>query len=314
MATTTRNRSVNDNDRTDLYQDITDKIIAQLEEGRAPWVQPWSSASAPMQMPHNAQSGRYYSGINILILWDAVVSRGFASNAFLTYRQAVQLGGNVRRGERGTTVVYAHRFTPDKERVRAEAEGRAPGTIPFLRRFTVFNIDQCEDLPDVYTADIPKPDTSLILPQAEALIEATGADFRIGGNEAFYSVSHDYVQVPPPDAYFEPINWHRTACHELSHWAGAEHRLNRDQSGAFGSKVYGIEELCAEISAAYVCAALGIEPTVRHADYLGSWLAILREDNRAIVRVASAASRCADYLLAFRDASVAANAIERTAA
>lgn len=314
MATKTRNRSVNDNDRTDLYQDITDKIIAQLEAGRAPWVQPWSSAGAPMQMPHNAQSGRCYSGINILILWDAVVSRGFASNAFLTYRQALQIGGNVRRGERGTTVVYAHRFTPDKERVRAEAEGRTPGTIPFLRRFTVFNIDQCEDLPDVYTADIPKPDTSLILPQAEALIEATGADFRIGGNEAFYSVSHDYVQVPPPDAYFEPVNWHRTACHELSHWAGAAHRLKRDQSGAFGSKVYGIEELSAEISAAYVCAALGIEPTVRHADYLGSWLAIMREDNRAIVRAASAASKCADYLLAFRDAAVATNAIERMAA
>lgn len=314
MASKARNRSVNYNDRTDLYQDITDKIIAQLEDGRAPWVQPWSSAGAPMQMPHNAQSGRCYSGINILILWDAVVSRGFASNAFLTYRQALQLGGHVRRGERGTTVVYAHRFTPDKERVRAEAEGRVPGTIPFLRRFTVYNIDQCEKLPDVYTADIPKPDTSLILPKAEALIAATGADFRIGGNEAFYSVSHDYVQVPPPEAYFEPINWHRTACHELSHWAGAEHRLKRDQSGEFGSKTYGIEELCAEISAAYVCAALGIEPTVRHADYLGSWLAIMREDNRAIVRAASAASKCADYLLAYRDAAVAANAIERMAA
>ena len=216
------------------------------------------------------------------------------------------LGGNVRKGEHGTTVVYADRFVPDDERKRAERDGDEPGAIPFLKRFTVFNTDQCENLPEgLVTAPAPMPD-GLILPEAEALIAATGADFRIGGDCAFYSPSHDYVQVPRPDAYFEPINWHRTALHEMAHWVGHKSRLARDQSGAFGSALYAKEELVAEMASAFVCASLGIVPTVRHADYLGSWLEVLREDNRAIVRAASAASKAADYLLAFRSETDAA--------
>lgn len=148
----------------------------------------------------------------------------------------------------------------------------------------------------------------MILPQAEALIEATGGDFRIGGPSAFYSPTHDYVQVPRPDAFHDPVNWHRTAFHELGHWVGGKSRLDRDQTGAFGSAAYGKEELVAEMTGAFVYAALGIIPTVRHADYIGSWLAIIREDNRAILRAASAASKAADYLLAFRpESAIAAN-------
>ncbi|CAM5631863.1 MAG: zincin-like metallopeptidase domain-containing protein [Sphingobium sp.] len=289
-------------DRPTLYQDITNQIIAELEAGRVPWVQPWASAKAPLQMPHNASSSRCYSGINILILWHAVVSRGFSSNAFLTFRQALELGGNVCKGATGTTVVYAHRFTPGDERRQAAEEGRTPGTIPFLKRFTVFNLDQCEGLPDAYTAAIPRPDPDQILPEAEALIKATGADFRIGGDQAYYDVANDRVCVPPPSRYFDPINWNRTAFHELGHWTGSKERLDRDQSGRFGSETYGREELVAEMAGAFVCAALGIEPTVRHSDYIGAWLDIMRADDRAIVRAASAASKAADYLLAFRDA------------
>jgi len=290
-------------DRPTLYQDITDQIIAELEAGRVPWVQPWASAKAPLQMPHNASSSRCYSGINILILWHAVVSRGFSSNAFLTFRQALELGGNVCRGSTGTTVVYAHRFTPGDERRQAAEEGRTPGTIPFLKRFTVFNVDQCEGLPDAYTAEIPRPAPDQILPEAETLITATGADFRIGGDQAYYDVANDRVCVPPPSRYFDPINWNRTAFHELGHWTGSKDRLDRDQSGRFGSQTYGREELVAEMAGAFVCAALGIEPTVRHSDYIGAWLDIMRADDRAIVRAASAASKAADYLLAFRDAA-----------
>lgn len=288
-------------DRTCLYQDITARIIAELEAGRVPWVQPWSSANAPLDMPHNALTRRRYSGINIVILWSAVVERGFSRQAWLTFRQALELGGNVRKGERGTTVVYADRFTPEEERRRAEAESREPGQIPFLKRFTVFSVDQCEGLPDdIAPPPAPVPD-GLILPQAEALIAATGADFRIGGDRAFYAPALDYVQVPRPDAYFEPVNWHRTAFHELGHWTGHRSRLGRDQTGGFGSTDYGKEELVAEMAGAFVCASLGIAPTVRHADYLGSWLEIMREDSRAIVRAASAASRASDFLLAFRN-------------
>jgi antirestriction protein ArdC len=140
----------------------------------------------------------------------------------------------------------------------------------------------------------------LILPHAEALIAATGADFRIGGERAFYSPDHDFIQVPRPEAYFEPINWHRTALHELGHWTGHASRLARDLSGRFGSAPYAKEELIAEMASAFVCASLGIVPTVRHADHIGNWLGVLRDDDRAIIRAASAASKAADYLLAFR--------------
>ena len=263
-------------DRTSLYQEITDKIIAELEAGRAPWVQPWgmAAAKAPLAMPRNASTHRRYSGINVLILWGAVIERGFSTQSWLTFRQALGLGGNVRKGERGTTVVYADRFTPEDERRRAEQTGEEPGAIPFLKRFTVFNTDQCEGLPEEIAKVAPPPPPGLIEPQAEALIAATGADFRIGGARAFYSPTHDFVQVPPPQAYFEPINWHRTACHELAHWVGHKSRLARDLSGSYGSKAYAREELIAEMAGAFVCASLGIAPTVRHADYIGSWLEV----------------------------------------
>jgi antirestriction protein ArdC len=191
-------------DRTSLYSEITDKIIAELETGRVPWLQPWgtSVAKAPIAMPTNVATQRRYSGVNVLILWGAVIERGFAGQSWLTFRQALSLGGNVRKGEHGTTVVYADRFIPDEERRRAEREGDEPGVIPFLKRFTVFNTDQCEGPPgELVTAPPPVPE-GLILPPAEALIAATGADFRIGGDRAFYSPTHEYVQVPRPDAYF----------------------------------------------------------------------------------------------------------------
>lgn len=288
-------------DRTNLYSEITDKIIAELEAGRVPWVQPWgtSAAKAPLGLPKNASSDRQYSGINVLLLWGAVIERGFSGQSWLTFRQALSFGGNVRKGERGTTVVYADRFVPEDEKRRARETGEDAQGIPFLKRFTVFNTDQCENLPeDVATAAPPVP-TGLIEPSVESLIEATGIDFRIGGNRAFYAPAHDYVQVPPPQAYFDPINWHRTALHELGHATGHVSRLGRDFSGSFGTKKYAFEELIAEINAAFCCASLGIAPTIRHADYIGSWLDVLREDNRAIVRAASQAGKAADWLLAF---------------
>ncbi|MCW2247759.1 antirestriction protein ArdC [Azospirillum fermentarium] len=288
-------------DRTSLYAEITARIIAELEAGRLPWVQPWGTpaAAAPLGLPRNAATGRAYTGVNVLILWGAVVARGFSGQSWLTFRQALALGGHVRKGERGTTVVYADRFVPGDERRRARDAGEEPQAIPFLKRFTVFNCTQCEDLPDGIAVVPPAIPEGLILPRAEALIQASGVDVRIGGTRAFYSPQHDYVQVPPPQAFFEPVNWHRTALHELGHSTGHASRLNRDRSGAFGSRKYAFEELVAEISAAYLCAALGIVPTVRHADYVGAWVEVLRGDNHAIVRAASQASKAADYLLGF---------------
>ena len=294
-------------DRASLYDEITDKIIADLEAGRVPWVQPWGTAAAkaPLAMPQNASTRRQYSGVNVLILWGSMIEHGFTGQSWLTFRQALSLGGHVRKGERGTTVVYADRFIPNDEKKRAAESGEEPQAIPFLKRFTVFNTDQCDALPDEIVTIAPPPPPGVIEPEVEALIKSTGIDFRIGGNRAFYIPSEDYVQVPPPAAYFEPINWHRTALHELGHASGHRSRLNRDLSGAHGSKKYAFEELIAELCAAFSCASLGIVPTVRHADYIGSWLDVLREDNRAIVRAASQASKAADWLLGFRSEPLA---------
>jgi antirestriction protein ArdC len=287
--------------RANVYDEITSKIIAELEAERVPWVQPWGTAvaKAPLAMPKNASTGRQYSGVNVLILWGAVIEHEFTGQSWLTFRQALSLGGHVRKGERGTTVVYADRFIPDGEKKRAAETGEDAQAIPFLKRFTVFNADQCDELPTEIATVAPPPLPGVIEPQVEALIKATAIDFRIGGNRAFYVPSADYVQVPPPAAYFQPIDWHRTALHELGHASGHHSRLNRDLSGAHGSKKYAFEELVAELCAAFSCASLGIVPTVRHADYIASWLEVLREDNRAVVRAASQATKAADYILGF---------------
>ena len=285
--------------RVSLYDEVTAKIIAQLEAGCFPWAQPWSSAAAVPGLPRNAVSGRPYSGVNVLILWGAVIEGCYPSQDWLTFRQALAAGGCVRKGERGHTIFYADRFTPEDGREGGDAPEGEPRSIPFLKRFVVFNAAQCDGLPEQYSTDAPPLPERDLVPIAENLIAATGADFRIGGARAFYSPSGDFVQVPPQPAFAHQIDFYRTALHELGHWTGHASRLARSFGGRFGDSAYAREELCAELTSAYLCAALGIVPTVRHADYLGSWLAVLREDNRAIFKAASQASKAADFLLAF---------------
>lgn len=288
--------------KPNLYDEVTARIIAELEEGRAPWAQPWGTpdAKAGLGLPKNALTGRTYSGVNILILWHHVVRAGFSTQTWLTYRQAQEMGGHVMKGERGVTACHADTFISKAERERAARDGDEPGRVPFLKRFTLFNVEQCEDLPeDAYAGAAPLPKAEII-PHAECLIEATGADFRVGGTKAFYVPSEDFIRVPPQPAFFEQINYYRTCFHELGHWTGHKARLDRDLSHSFGSKPYAREELVAEMASAFVCAALGITPTVRHTDYIGSWLEVLKEDNRAIFRAASHASKAADFILACR--------------
>ena len=283
--------------RANLYDEVTSRIVAELEAGRVPWVQPWGPSGTGPGLPRNALTARNYSGVNVLILWGAVIEHGWPSQSWLTFKQARDAGGCVTKGEHGTTVVYADRFTPEAERERARQTGDAAKAIPFLKRFTVFNVAQCEGLRPGLAADpAPLPEREIV-PVAEEVIAASGIEFRVGGNQAFYVPAQDYVQVPPQPAFFEQINYYRTCLHELCHGSGHKSRLNRNLVNSFGSKDYAREELIAEMGSAFLCAALGIVPTVRHADYLASWLAVLREDNRAIFRAASAASKAADWLL-----------------
>jgi len=285
-----------------LYQEITDKIVRQIEAGTIPWVQPWAEDQT-LSIPRNATTNRAYSGVNILLLWDALFERGFSVNRWLTFKQAMQFGGNVRKGERGTTVVYADTFTPKKDG-SSTPESQSEDSrrrVPFLKRFTVFNIAQCDGLPFDYTVQ-PKPvSQALPIPAAEALIAATGAQFQRDDTKAYYHTGSDSIHVPPQESFFEPINFYRTALHELTHWSGAKHRLNRDFTGRFGSTAYAREELVAEMGSAFLCASLGIVPTVRHADYIGNWLEVLKSDSRAIVSAASHAFKASDFLLAFTE-------------
>ncbi|WP_066825309.1 ArdC family protein [Sphingomonas mali] len=286
-------------DRQSLYAQVTDRVIVELEQGRLPWVKPWDAAACGCAMPANGVTGRRYSGINVLILWAAVIEGRYASQRWLTYRQAELVGGHVRKGERGTTICYADRFTPKGEEQKARDEDRDARQVAFLKRFTVFNVDQCEGLPEDLTRIIAPTELADLLPSVQAIIRDSGADIRFGGGEAYYAPSADYVAVPPQAAFPEPINWYRTMLHELGHWTGHPSRLDRNQQGRFGSPDYAREELVAEMASAFACASLSIQPTVRHADYIGSWLAVLREDEKAIFRAASAASKAADFLLRF---------------
>lgn len=296
--------------RQTVYETVTQRIITELEQGRVPWVQPWGTPAVdtPLGLPTNGSTSKTYSGINILILWGAAMEYGRRTQNWLTFKQALSLGGCVRKGEKGTTVVYADRFVPKKERTKATESGDDPQSIPFLKRYTVFNADQCDGLPDdLFVGVAPLPEREAI-PHAEALIEATGADFRIGGNRAFYMPSQDYVQVPPQPAFRAQIDYYRTCFHELGHWTGHETRLARSFKGRFGSKPYAREELVAEMASAFVCASLAIVPTVRHSDYIATWLDLLREDDRAIFYAASQASKAADFILAFRQVKTDAQA------
>jgi antirestriction protein ArdC len=291
------------NNRVSLYDEVTSRVIAEMEQGAVPWVRPWSTSSAPLGMPRSAATRRNYSGINVLILWDAVIQRGFCSQEWLTYRQALNLGGNVKKGERSTTICYADSFVPKAERDRAKEQGQDPNAVPFLKRFRVFNIEQCEGL-SAHVVTTPKPISAFQrVPAAEQLIDASGATIR-PGDGPMYSSKLDCIFMPLLDDFFTPADYYCTILHELGHWTAHPLRLARELGKRFGSTAYAREELVAELTSAFLCAHLNIAPQVRHCDYLANWLSVLKADNRAIFHVASQASKASEFILA-RQASTA---------
>jgi antirestriction protein ArdC len=301
--------------RDNLYREITDKIIAELERGIVPWVQPWTASRqlCPLGLPVNGLTRRSYSGINILLLWSALEERGFASPYWVTFKQCIAMGGSVRKGGHGTHVYFADKFVPQKEKARAEETGDEPSAIAFLKRYTVFNAEQCDGLPKGLIAPPVAKTEQQIVPEAEALIAATSADFRVGGDQAFYVPSEDFIRIPNQTAYTDQINYYRTAFHELGHWTGHKNRLDRNLTTKFGTVDYAREELVAEMATAFVCASLGIIPTVRHADYIGNWLQVLKEDARAIVQAASLASKACDFILALKAEAQSSTDLEHAA-
>jgi antirestriction protein ArdC len=285
--------------RQDVYSRITDKIIADLEQGVRTWMRPWSAehiaGKITRPLRHN---GVPYKGINVVMLWSASILKGYSCPLWLTFKQALEVGGHVKKGETGELVVYADRITRTETGDNGEETERE---IPFLKGYTVFNAEQCEGLPDHYTAKAEAPALPPVqrIAAADRFFAATGADIRHGGNRAFYAQGPDYVQMPPFETFRDAESYAATLAHELTHWTKHDTRLARDMGRkSWGDEGYAREELVAELGSAFLCADLGIAPEVRadHAAYIASWLKVLQNDKRFIFSAASQAQRAADYL------------------
>lgn len=279
----------------DIYQEVTNSIIASLEAGVRPWAPRWHGAS---NLPRRS-CGKPYQGINVPILWGSASAKGYMSAYWLTYKQAESLGAHVRKGERGTAIVFASTFL---KRGKDDTGAESVESVPFLKSYSVFNADQIDDLPEMYRAkpaDLTAVAEAGRIPAAEAVVAATGATIVHGGGRAFYQLSEDLIRLPDFAAFFTPADYYATAFHELGHWTGAERRINRTFGKRFGDKAYAAEELVAEMAAAFIAAHVGLsaEPRPDHASYVASWLSIMKGDKRAIFTAASAAQKAANFVL-----------------
>lgn len=284
--------------RPDLYSRVTSQIIADLERGVRPWAKPWSAEHLAGRITRPLRhNGLPYSGINVILLWAEAVTRGFSAPLWMTFRQALELGAHVRKGERGSTVVYANRI----KRTEAGDDGRdVEREILFLKAYTVFNVDQVEGLPGhFYAVAEPQLDPVQRIGHADAFFAATNADVRHGGDSAYYAMQPDYVQMPPFACFESPESYYATLAHECTHWTRHPTRLERDFGGKrWGDDGYAREELVAELGAAFLCADLGLElqPREDHAAYIGGWLQALKQDRRFIFTAAAHAQRACDFL------------------
>ncbi|MBD9561058.1 ArdC family protein [Ensifer sp. ENS03] len=286
----------------DTYQRITDAVIEQLEAGTKPWVRPWRGNSRGSLVPRRV-NGEAYRGINVLMLWLASELAGYEENTWLTYRQAQEFGGQVRKGEKGTLVVKYGTFAP-KEREDDDNRG-----IPYLKGYTAFNVEQIEKLSQEFYRPTEELPTTQVphLEAVETFVRNTGAVITYGGTTACFRPTPDDILLPERARFVDEVHLYSTLLHEMSHWSGAKHRLNRNLTGRFGSESYAIEELVAELSASFLCADLGVahDPRGNTASYLESWLKVLKNDKRAIVSAAARAQAAADYLHGLQQAGAA---------
>ena len=272
--------------KRNIRQEVTDRIVAALKEGTVPWVKPWTGIPGD-GVPVNATTNRAYRGVNVFLLYLTQMAKGYETSQWLTFRQAKKIGASVRKGERGTTVVFWKLLKKDE----GTDEERV---IPLLRHFTVFNRDQCDGMPEL-EGEAPRTEFERHA-AAEAMIEATGADIRHGGDRAFYNRSDDKIQLPKRERFHNTESYYSAAFHELVHRTGAPSRLNREKGGRFGDTKYAFEELIAEMGAAFLCAENEISGELQHPAYIESWIEVLENDNNALFGAASKARKAADLI------------------
>ena len=272
----------------DLRQNITDTIVESLEKGTAPWVQSWDGTNG---YPRNGDSGRLYSGINVLLL--TIAGMDYNSNEWFT-RNSIKKAGATWSGK-GTAIVFfqmVKRNDPMK-RVDPKTGKIAKVMFPFMRYFKVWNRDQCVGLPEQEVKEVSEFDRDT---NAEQFIDKTGAEIRYGKDRAFYAPSKDIINLPDAESFTDAGSFYATSLHELGHWTGHETRLNRQLKNSHGSEDYAKEELIAELTAAFLCAELGIDGELQHPEYIASWIKVLKNDKQAIFKASSKATKAADYL------------------
>lgn len=272
-----------------LHAEITARIVAKLREGVAPWRQPWSTKGNGA-MPRNAVTGRAYSGANVPLLWMTQQERGYRSAGWLTFKQALEIGGNVRKGERGSQIIFVSAIE------REDEESGQLRRIAFLKAYTVFNVEQCEGLPERLMPAPELVNTSRRDELAQEFLAATGADIRHGEGRAYYRRNLDYINLPAFESFVSVDAYYGTAFHELAHWTGADHRLNRTKGKRFGDQEYTYEELVAELAAAFLSAEFGFDNDAEAASYLAGWIKFLTDHETAFVSAASEASKAVAYL------------------
>jgi antirestriction protein ArdC len=277
-----------------LYEQVTRTIISEIEAGNlAPWLCPWKTQQRCGIMPVNAVTGHTYAGLNVLVLWLERNKQQYKENAWLTYKQCQEAGGQVRKGERSTGIIYVNKQVIEKGTEEEQL-------VPFMRQFCVFNVQQCDGLPqNEPIADLPEHERN---EQAEAFFDAIGAEVRWGEPMAAYIPSRDLIVMPERGAFIDAENMYATLAHEQIHRTGHKSRLDRDLKSRFDQDAYAFEELVAEIGAAMTCAHLQVKGELRHASYVDHWLKVLKQDSRAILSAASLASKATDYLRAFSEA------------
>lgn len=282
-----------------LHREITDKILVSLKAGALPWRKPWSGGIdvGAVTMPRNAVTARQYSGINVLLLWSKADSCGYSDPRWLTFKQALELGGNVRKGEKGTEIVFVSKV--------AREDKRNPGEtvfIPFLKSYWVFNVAQCDNLAKLGVinerpANVSRNERDATI---DEFVASTGARIEHGEPRAYYQPIADFVNMPALASFESSHAYYATLFHELAHWTGASSRLNRVKGKRFGDREYAYEELVAELASAFVCAEFGIDNNEQNAAYLASWLRglteLLEANERAIVSAAADASRAVEFM------------------
>lgn len=290
------------NAKRDCCSEITNAIIGDLENGVRPWVKPWDGGNAIPCRPLRI-TGEPYRGINVMLLWSAAHQHGYQSAYWLTYQQAMHQGGNIRKGEKSTTVVFSGTLTRTEQDDKGDEQEKV---IPFLKVYSVFNIDQTEGLPEKYRAPAtltPMNRDNARCEKADRFVANIKADIRYGGDRACYSPLEDRIYMPSIERFKDSDSFYAVLLHELTHYTMREGRCPRKfRPSIHGAANYAREELIAELGAAFLCADLQISLTPRpdHADYIASWLDVLRNDKRAIFQAAATAQKATDFLHALQ--------------